>query len=402
MSRRHAKSVFLPFAFIFFASLAGAQISIASSDYWNIRSGLDHAKVKFSQGGTAQVAFLGGSITYNGGWRDSVMNYLEDRFPQTDFNFIAAGIPSMGSTPSAFRLQRDVLVHGQIDLMFQEAAVNDATNGRTTHEQIRAQEGIIRHIKNQYPQVDIVMMHFVDPDKMAEYRRHTIPQVIRNHEFVADYYGLPSINLAREVTDRIDAGEFTWEEDFVNLHPSPFGQGIYSRSMIGFLDMTFSDSIEPEKVETDELPRPFDSFNYSNGKLLSIEEAVLSSGWEIVANWTPSDSTGTRKNYTDVPMLIGHAGSGTLTYNFVGKAIGIAVAAGRDAGIIEYRIDGGAWQEQNLFTRWSSQLHLPWYYTLESELTDEQHVLELRVSAEKDHRSKGRVCRVRYFYANGG
>ena len=31
---------------------------------------------------------------------------------------------------------------------------------------------------------------------------------------MAAHYGIPTINLAKEVTGRIDAGEFTWEDDF--------------------------------------------------------------------------------------------------------------------------------------------------------------------------------------------
>ena len=31
--------------------------------------------------------------------------------------------------------------------------------------------------------------------------------------------------------DRIARGEFTWEDDFRNLHPSPFGQKVYARSI---------------------------------------------------------------------------------------------------------------------------------------------------------------------------
>ena len=65
-------------------------------------------------------------------------------FPETEFEFIAAGIPSMGSTPGAFRLERDILSKGKIDLLFVEAAVNDPTNGRLPTEQIRGMEGIIR------------------------------------------------------------------------------------------------------------------------------------------------------------------------------------------------------------------------------------------------------------------
>src|SRR5690554_3486699 len=130
------------------------------------------------------------------------MQYLERRFPDTEFEFIPAGIPSMGSTPGAFRLERDVLKDGPVDLLFEEAAVNDATNGRRREEQIRGMEGIVRHTLYANPSTDILLMYFVDPEKMAAYRDGEIPEVIQNHEQVAIHYNLPSLHLAREVTDR--------------------------------------------------------------------------------------------------------------------------------------------------------------------------------------------------------
>ena len=135
-------------------------------------------------------------------------------------------MPSMGTTSAAFRLERDVLSCGKIDLLFEEAAVNDASIGKTSTEHLRGMEGIVRHMRMSNPAVDIVMMHFVDPQKMDDYNCMIEPEVIVNHSQVADHYNIPTINLAREVTDRINNGEFTWEEDFKNLHPSPFGQSV--------------------------------------------------------------------------------------------------------------------------------------------------------------------------------
>ena len=109
---------------------------------------------------------------------------------------------------------------------------------------------------------------------------------------------------------------------------------------------------------------------------------------------------GTRNNYTAVPMLISHTPGATISMGFEGSAVGIAVAAGQDAGIVEYRIDQGPWYSQNLYTRWSSQLHLPWYYTLASELSDREHQLEIKISQEKDSDSNGNACRIRYFFVN--
>lgn len=376
-------------------------LALESANYHTMRNGIQNCRIQFERNKTGRVAFLGGSITYNPGWRDSICAYLEKRFPNTKFEFIAAGIPSMGTTPGAFRLQRDVLSKGKIDLLFEEAAVNDATNERTTDEQIRAMEGIIRHTRKTNPAVDIVMMHFVDPDKMDNYREGNEPQVITNHNKVAEHYNIPVINLAKEVTERIDKGEFSWENDFKNLHPSPFGQGVYAHSIIEFLENAFFAHIDnDDKIVDHSLPKKLDKYCYDDGQLVNIESVKRNKSWSINPNWNPNDGTGLRPNYFNVPMLIGEPGK-SVSLDFRGTAVGIAVAAGQDAGIVEYRIDKGNWQKQNLFTRWSKQIHLPWYYTLASELDNKQHILEIRVSNEKDTQSNGNACRIRYFFVNG-
>jgi len=371
------------------------------SDFHIHRNGIKNSLLKFQRKKKGRVAFLGGSITYNGGWRDSICNYLQKRFPETKFEFIAAGIPSMGTTPAAFRLERDVLAGGPVDLLFEEAAVNDAANGRSDLEQIRAMEGIVRHVRRENPATDIVIMHFVDPDKMETYRSGQVPEVIQNHEKVAAHYNISTINLAKEVTERIDVGEFTWEDDFKNLHPSPFGQEVYFHSMKAFLEDAWCGTMaEDDKIEAYPQPEPIDNANYDNGKLILAENAKIIKGWKLIENWNPEDGKGTRANYVNVPMLVGQEKGSRLEFKFNGNAVGIAVAAGPDAGIIEYKIDNGDWKKQDLFTRWSAGLHLPWYYTLASGLPEGEHTLKLRISGEKNPNSNGIACRIRYLYIN--
>ena len=372
-----------------------------SSKYHKIRNGLQNSQIQFERNKKGRVAFLGGSITYNGGWRDSITNYLKNKFPETEFEFIAAGIPSMGTTPAAFRLERDVLSKGKIDLLFEEAAVNDGSNNRTSVEQIRAMEGIVRHLRKSNPLIDVVMMHFVDPSKMKVYREGKIPEVIKNHNKVAEHYGISTINLAQEVTERIDNGEFTWKDDFKNLHPSLFGQGVYAHSMIQFLEAVFNGSLDnDDKIKAHDLPNPLDEFNYENGVLMDVKNIKLKKGWIINPSWNPNDGKKVRLNYVDVPMLISETPGSLLKLTFEGNTVGIAVAAGQDAGIIKYRIDKGEWQKLNLFTPWSKSLHLPWYYTLASGLENKKHQLELKIANDKDTRSNGNACRIRYVYVN--
>ncbi len=128
-------------------------------EYFALRDGLANSLGKFEREKIGRVAFLGGSITFNPGWRDAVMRYLQQRFPETKFDFIAAGIPSLGSVPHAFRLETDVLARGPLDLLFVEAAVNDHNyDGQTNAAALalRGMEGVVRHVRRVSPQTDIV------------------------------------------------------------------------------------------------------------------------------------------------------------------------------------------------------------------------------------------------------
>lgn len=389
-----------------------------------LRAGLQRSRRAFEQGGEARVAFLGGSITHNPGWRDQVCADLARRFPKTRFDFVAAGIPSTGSTPGAFRLNRDVLSKGKVDLLIQEAAVNDSTNGRSDAEQVRGVEGIVRHALVANPECDVLLLHFVDPGKMATYRAGSVPKVIANHERVADHYGVPSLDLALKVTQDIDRGDYTWKEDFKNLHPSPFGQRIYGDAILQLFDHAWADppadegrdenggrartpssaapsSTAPNGLAPRSLPAPLDRFSYVGGRLLGPGAAMRTRGFDFIASWENHFGGGTRSGFVNVPMLVGTAPGDSFSLPFEGSAVGIFVAAGPDAGVLEYRIDGGPWRTQDLFTRWSRGLHLPFLYVLDGELApDARHRLEARISAEHHPDSRGHACRIAHFAVN--
>ena len=390
---------FLSVIFILLFSVSSAQ-KLDSKSYHTIRTTLMNSANKFEKEESGRVVFLGGSITHNSGWRDSVCNFIQQKFPGAEFDFINAGVPSMGSTPGAFRFKNDVLKNGKVDLLFLEAAVNDDTNQMESVEIMRAMEGIVRHAKLANPLCDIVIMHFVDPGKIEDYRNGKIPGVIQLHEKVAEHYNVSTINLAKEVTERISAGEFTWENDFKDLHPSPFGQNIYARSMKQFLQNALKSDISNEQLVAVKMPAPLDKYSYSNGVLIEPNPPKSIKGWEMVENWNPADGKGTRTNYVNVPMLVGDYPGKIIKFQFEGNAVGIAVAAGPDAGIIEYSVDSSDWKKQDLFTRWSSGLYLPWFYTLDSGLKSGKHTMQIRLTGEKNTESTGNKCVIRYFYFN--
>lgn len=367
---------------------------LPNTAYINLRNGL---KTRFDKGKTT-VAFLGGSITYNKGWRTKTCAYLKECFPDTDFRFIAAGIPSLGSLPHAFRLQRDLLDSGKIDLLFVEAAVNDRANGTDSLTQIRALEGIVQHAKKSNPNMDIIFMSFADPNKTQDYDEGKEPIEIKNHELVAKHYGLPSINFAKEIRDKMRNKEFSWAYDFKDLHPSVFGQELYFSAIKKLLSTCFDNPKTLTNSKLDVPPLNQNSFN--NGKYYSIENAKYDAHWTLHKDWTPTDGLGTREGFVHVPMLVSTTPESALTLNFKGTAVGISIISGADAGTISYSIDGNSPKNLDLYTQWSSYLHLPWYLMLDSGLPQGEHTLHLKISAEKNPKSKGSACRLVHFLVN--
>lgn len=373
---------------------------IQPSKYHIHRQELQNSYLKFTREKKGRVAFMGGSITEHGAWREKIAGYLKSRFPDTDFEFINAGISSTGSTPGAFRLVQDVLSKGDIDLFFEEAAVNDEVNSFNGKAQVRGMEGIIRHALQRYPKMDIVMMHFVDPPKLEVYKKGLIPEVILNHEKVAERYGINSIHLAKEISDRIAAGEFNWEDDFKDLHPSPFGHEIYTRSISTFLDDAFAKASTVAISASHPLPKVLDNFSYTSAQYLPVSKANILSKWKLLDKWSPSDGVPTRKQYVNIPALVAEVPGAEMKLDFGGKAIGICVVSGPDTGMIEYSIDGGAFKKLDLYTQWSGGLHLPWYLILDDQLQDKKHSVLIRIAAEKNINSKGNVCRILHFLVN--
>lgn len=368
------------------------------TDYFSTRNGLANSFNIFKTNKTATVAFLGGSITYNPGWREKISRYLTERFPETNFHFIQAGIPSLGSVPHAFRLQRDVLDSGRVDLLFVEAAVNDNVNGLDSLTEVRALEGIVRHAKKANPAMDVVMMEFVDPDKIKDYNSGKTPFQISNHELIASHYGLPSINLAKEVTDKLNNNEFSWQYDFKELHPAIYGQELYFASIKSLLDNCFNSNTP--KTADKALPKALNNLSLTNGNYYSIQNAKDLNGWAINPDWAPNNNLSTRDGFVHKPMLIGTKAGSALTLPFKGTAIGMAIVSGPDAGIISYSIDGGAEKQMDLYTQYSSWLYLPWYVTFSTDLKKGSHTLKLKIDNNKNTNSKGNTCQVIYFLTN--
>ncbi len=370
-------------------------------DYFKVRNGLSQFYEKIKSGQPVTVAYLGGSITYNPGWRNKLSQFFQERFPKTKFHFIATGIPSLGSLPDVFRLKRNVLDSGKVDLLFVEAAVNDDANGTDSLTQVRSLEGIVRHAKNSNPDMDILFFSFADPHKLQDYAEGKTPLAVHNHEMVAQHYQLPSVNLAKEVYDKIQAGEFSWEYDFKSLHPAAYGQELYFETMKSLLTTCFNkaDSAR-EKAKEYILPTALNKYSFDNGVYIPVENARIKSGWKLIPDWRPEHQIETREGFVHIPVLEATNPGAELTLSFTGTAVGMAIVSGPDVGIVEYSIDKKPFKQMDLYTKWSKSLYLPWYVLFSEDLKNKKHTLQLRISQNKNAESKGNACQVVYFLVN--
>lgn len=368
--------------------------------HYNVRGSLSNSFSIFENERHARVAFLGGSITEMKGWRDMVKQQLRQRFPYTRFEWVDAGISSTGSTPGAFRLQHDVLSKGKVDLLFIDESVNDCVNGFTPEEQVRGVEGVIRHALSDNPYMDIVMLHFIHDDCLPSVLKGSLPDAIFNHERVANHYNVPSVNLCKEIGERLRDGEFSYEE-FGGTHPNPFGHKYYAAAIARLFDKMWRGIIPDGKLIKHDIPeKSLDQFSYVQGDFGDICNAVLNKGWRFVENWHPTNNVEKRAGFVDVPMLEAYRPGDKLTFDFIGRAIGIFCLCGPSAGILEYSVDNAPFKAVDTYTEWSAQLYLPWVYMLETELKDGKHRLVLRISKDKNPESQGTECQIRNFVIN--
>jgi len=262
-------------------------------------------------------------------------------------------------------------------------------------------EGIIRSVRLSSPETDIIMLHFADPDKSAVISHGQRPEVISIHEKVAEHYSITSLDLAQEVAERIHAGEFTWEKDFVDLHPSPFGQELYARSIKKLLIDAWSEQIcKNQQLISKNVPEPLDEKCYCTGKLVQPSCAEPDTQWIYHKNWQPADTAAARAGFAGIPVLESAVESAELVFNFSGSAVGLFVLSGPDAGAVEYSVDGGLYAARDLFTQWSANLHLPWTVMLYAGLENTRHVLRLRAAKSEKNKKEKQTLRIAYFLVN--
>ena len=366
------------------------------------RGSYQNSRIQFEKEKTGRVAFIGGSITQMEGYRPILADWLQERFPETEFEFINAGISSTCSTSGAFRLREHVLSKGQIDLFFVEFAVNDDQDAGHTHQNcIRGLEGIIRQARTLQPHMDIICTYFVNPAMLKTLQSGRTPLPMAAHERVLQHYEVSTNFLARELADRIKSGTMDWKT-FGGTHPKKPGNALAAEGASRILDWAWQSPFSPKarKVAHRIPAEPLDTGSYYNGHFLKPSLASQNKGFSYYEPEWKKIPGGFRNTFADMKLLCAEKAGDETIIKFGGLTLGAFVLAGPDAGILEVSVDGGEFHQVDLYHHYSRGLHYPRSVILATDLEPGEHTARIRIAKQSNAASKGNAARILQFGVN--
>jgi len=325
---------------------ADADFPLAPAEEVHARGGLPNfLKKANTPGAEIKIAYFGGSITAQAGWRPKTLAYFQKTYRGAKFSEINAAIGGTGSDLGVFRLKQDVL-DKKPDLMFVEFATND---GGAPPEQIfQCMEGIVRQTWRALPDCDICFVYTLTEAAIAPMLEGKYPRSASAMEKIAEHYGIPSIHMGMEVAKLAKEGKLIWKaplpktdaekaavgDKFVfapdSVHPHPeTGHELYLQAIVRSLEPIKAASKSPASHV---LQVPFIATNFENAKLvpLSKDTVTFSPGFALLDPQT--DAFG--KRWAERLSTLYKAGKPgeTMTFKFKGTRAAIYDLVGPDCG----------------------------------------------------------------------
>lgn len=386
------------------ASMLRAQADVAARDAVELsaRGGLPNVFAKLEQGLPVTIAYLGGSITAQQGWRVQSRAWLQQKYPQARIEEIHAAIGGTGSDLGVFRLENDAL-KGRPDLLFVEFAVNDS--GARPERIRKAMEGIVRKTWRALPDTDICFVYTVtakDTPALAAGKMKPSEVVM---EEVADHYGIPSVHLGLEIARLEKEGKLVMRSadslmtrvsgDELNeaatlaqdsegrtifskdgVHPYPeTGHVLYTRALSRSLEQMPGVGSTGSRS----LPAPLTADNWEAARQFPLDGAGTFSG--PVKRLDPKTDEVAKAFANRMPTMWSFEPGATLRFKFKGTKVGIYDLFGPDSAIVEVSVNG----KTRTVTRFDGYCTYRRLTTLGvgDNMPDEVHEVSITVLAEK-------------------
>ncbi len=349
-------------------------------------------------GAAVRVAYLGGSITAQPGWRPKTLAHFQKTWPQAKFEEIHAAIGGTGSDLGVCRLRQDVLDH-QPDLLLVEFAVNDG--GADPGQIQRCMEGIVRQTWRALPDCDIGFVYTITEALVPPLLEGKFQRSASAMEKVADHYALPTIHLGLEVAKlaregklewraklpKTDAekqalgGKFVFAPDSVHPHPET-GHELYLQAVARSLGPIEAASTKPGAHT---LAAPLKADNYERAALVPIRASMVSAGFRRLDPKTDEFGKRWANRLTSLHQALkpGEA----LSFRFKGTRCAIYDVIGPDSGQVTVTLDD---QPARVVPRFDAYCtyHRLGSFVVGTDLPDTVHTVRIEVHAESPDKAK--------------
>lgn len=373
----------------FFACWAIVLHANADVPECHVRDGLPNVGAKLQAGETVKVAYLGGSITCQAGYRVKSLAWLQEQYPEAEIEEIFAGI---GGTPShlgAYRFGQDVLRH-KPDLLFVEFAVNDS--GSNIEDVLRSMEGIVRQTWKADITTDIVFVYTIRSGMFEELQQGRYQKAACAHEEVADYYNIPSVHMGCMAAKLEEEGKLIVQGDRPpkdvdamaqtpivfsadGVHPfEETGHELYMQA----LERSLPGSFASGKPGSRFLREPMRADCREHAKMVPLSRDMMTGDWRLLSEDDPT----ARKFARYMPNLwMAETPGAKLTIRFRGTHIGFYDLIAPEAGQIILRLDGEELPVRPRFDKYAAYSRIS-SLSVGKDLEDGVHVLEAEIHPE--------------------
>lgn len=339
--------------------------------YCQYRNGLPQFFHKIGSGENATVVFMGGSITSTkDGYAYQIGAWLSDSLTNGKATVVNAGIGATGSDFGAFRTDKDILTYNP-DLVFIEFAVNDAA--KDSAQILKSMEGIVRKIINHNNGTNICFLYTISEKMLDDLNKGITFRSVKYMEQVADYYGIPSINLQTGVLELLHAGKLVFKGDKKldykekilfsgdGTHPQiNTGHAIYAGAIKkALLSLQKFEGKVPSKIL-----QPLNQDNMEDAKLYDLDKVSKFGKWHLASkNDLFGDLSGAFKGKIGEVWQNG-ADDDSIVFNFNGVQFGFNDVLGPSTGLIEICTDGKTPIQVRRFDK-NCYYHRPGYFLSE-------------------------------------
>lgn len=235
---------------------------------------------KAEAGEPVSIVCIGGSITQgtiSGGAGDSEIlkngelpskrayaeiffEWWQKRFPDTEFNFVNAGIGGTDSYLGVHRLTQDVLDYNP-DLVLVEFSVNDGNDNfhKTSYD------NLIYNLLNDHSAPAVMLLFMAQTNGSSAQG---------NHALIGFHYSVPMVSYANVMTDMMETGRFPDKElSGDQVHPSALGHAVTGEILWNYLNGVYEvrrDLGEPDGGSLSVLTKKV----YGNARILDGDDIV--------------------------------------------------------------------------------------------------------------------------------